>query len=211
MTDLDPPLSDSIRDSITTAIRAQSPPHSATDLHPLVDTSYTPNFSPLISAEHDRIAASAPKPAGSGIDLSRYEADALEPPNRTFPDSDEQRPEFLEQWRATLRLAYASSNYLSGRNTNLALLETYGKNAWLVANWHQEALLKSLDAELAEVKTTSELVAEENRRRQETAAAEILMLEETWRKGVRGVVEVQVATEALRSDILDKRREAVGH
>ena len=109
-----------------------------------------------------------------------------------------------------MRLAYTSSNYLSGRNTNLALLETYGKNAWLVANWHQEAILKGLESELADVKATSEAVAEENRRRQDAAAAELNVLEESWKKGVRGVVEVQVATEGLRQEVLDKRREAVG-
>jgi pre-mRNA-splicing factor SPF27 len=210
ITDVDPPLSDAARAAIIASIRQQRPPESESTLHPLVNTAYTPGFSSLITAEHDRIAASAPRPAGTGIDLSRYEADALEPPNRTFPESDEERPEFLEQWRTTLRLAYASSNYLSGRNTNLALLETYGKNAWLVANWHQEAILKSLEAELADVKATSESVAEENRRRQDAAAAELAVLDESWKRGIRGVIEVQVATDALRQDVLDKRREAVG-
>jgi pre-mRNA-splicing factor SPF27 len=134
----------------------------------------------------------------------------LEPPNRTFPSSDEERPEFIQQWRETLRRAYASSTYLSGRNTSLALLETYGKNAWLVGNWQLETELKALETELAEAKKEAELLKDERRPRQEAVAAEMMVLQESWKKGISGLVEVQVATEQLRRDILDKRMEMSG-
>jgi pre-mRNA-splicing factor SPF27 len=155
------------------------------------------------------LAADLPKEGG--LDLTRYEADALEPPNRTFPDSDEQRPELLAAWRTALDRAYVSSSYLTGRNANLALLETYGKNAWLVGNWEAEAELTSLEADLKEVKAAAENLAAERSARQEGAKAELQVLEESWRKGVGGIVEVQVAAEGLRGEVLESRKKGAGN
>lgn len=90
--------------------------------------------------------------AGTGIDLARYEASALEAPERTSPHSDERDPELLVQWRQTLQRAYGLNTYLGGRLTNLSLLETYGKNAWLIGNSQLEDILKSLEADLAAAK-----------------------------------------------------------
>ncbi|KAF2665906.1 hypothetical protein BT63DRAFT_416342 [Microthyrium microscopicum] len=202
---IDLPPSEAMRASLLSQVEAERPSNFATTLHPLVDTSYTPTFSPLIDAEHKSLQSDTPKERG--IDLSRYESDALEPPNQTFPTSDEERPEFLNEWRETLRRAYASSTYLSGRNTNLALLETYGKNSWLVSNWQLEAELKALDTELADTKRQAEELTEERRAKQEAAGAEMAVLEESWKRAVGGVVEVQVATEVLRGEVLEKRSE----
>jgi pre-mRNA-splicing factor SPF27 len=178
-------------------------------MHPLVNVSYEPKFSPLVETEHKRLAAGAEKPSGTGIELSRYEADALESPSHAIPKSNEEREQHLRQWRQTLRSAYVSATYLSGRSANLALLETYGKNAWLVANWHQDADLKKLDEELAAVKAQIDAVAEQRRLVQDAAAAEMSVLDESWKRGIRGLVEVQLATEDLRNQVLQKRREAV--
>jgi len=98
--------------------------HSIPDLRPS-------QFSSLVDNEHAFLAQG--KPRESGIDLTRYEA--LDAPET---GSD------VSNWRETLQKAYASAEYLRGRETNLALLETYGKNAWLVGNNQLEALLKGL-------------------------------------------------------------------
>lgn len=205
----DDPLSDTARQRLISQVEAERPTNYLDALHPLVNTNYTPTFPPLIAAEHDRMTADLPKE--TGIDLSRYEADALEPPARTFPDSDEQRPELLAAWRSALDRAYTSSSYLAGRNANLALLETYGKNAWLVGNWGAESELDRLEAELKNVKTAAETVTAERNARQEGAKAEMLVLEESWRKGVSGIVEVQVATEDLRREVLETRSKVAGN
>jgi pre-mRNA-splicing factor SPF27 len=191
---------------LTQLVKDESSSERETVLHPLVDASYEPSFSSLIAAEHDRLESGSPKEAGSGIDLTRYEADALEPPNRTSPHSDEHNPKLLAQWRDTIQKAYTSSTYLSGRNTNLGLLETYGKNSWLISNWHQEGTLKGLERDLAEVKSRLDALNAERTRTQDEGGAEAQLLEETWKKGVRGIVEVQVAREGLRSEILEARR-----
>jgi pre-mRNA-splicing factor SPF27 len=159
--------------------------------------------------ELERLQASEPKPEGTGIDVSRYTADAIQAPDRTFPDSNALRSEGLERWRETLRRAKISSTYLSGRNTNLALLESYGKNAWLVQNWNQETVRSRLEAELAEVNLNNEALTEDRRIKQDAAAAEASVLEESWKKGVRGLVEVQLATEDLRRKVLEARNQAV--
>jgi pre-mRNA-splicing factor SPF27 len=91
------------------------------------------------------------------------------------------------------------------------LLETYGKNAWLVANWDAEAELKSLEEELKVVKGEAEALAQARAERQAGAAAEMSVLEESWKKGIRGVVEVQIASEQLRGEVLEARRRGVGN
>jgi pre-mRNA-splicing factor SPF27 len=198
-------LDDKTRAALLAQIHAERP-SNLSRLHPNVNTSYSPSYPPSLTSEHDRLQSGGPKTGG--IDLSRYES--LEPPNRTFETSDEDRPELLAQWRDTLRRAYASSTYLSGRSSSLALLETYGKNAWLVGNWQLEAELKSLEAELAAAKKETEQLSDERRPRQEGGAAEMQVLENTWKKGIGGLVEVQVATESLRSEVLEKRMEIGG-
>lgn len=196
------------RDAIISAIRAEHPVDYATTFHPSVPTSYTPQFSRLIEAEHERIASKLPKPEGTGMDFSRYED--LEPPPKTSPHSDEEKPEVLRQWRETLQKAYASSTYLSGRLTNLSLLETYGKNAWLIGNSQLEEILKGLEADLSAAKKELANVEEERRATQEDSVkGEMEALEQSWKNGIRGIVEVQIATEGLKQEILERRRAGV--
>ena len=49
-----------------------------------------------------------------------------------------------------------SSSYLSGRLTNLSLLEEFGKNAWLISNSQLEDILRDLEKELLEQKEAVE-------------------------------------------------------
>jgi pre-mRNA-splicing factor SPF27 len=206
--DIDPEVPAESRDALLAAVRAEHPADYATALHPSVPTSYTPKFSPLIEAEHERIAAKLPKPEGTGMDFSRYEG--LEPPPKTSPHSDEEKPEVLRQWRETLQRAYASSTYLSGRLTNLSLLETYGKNAWLIGNSQLEEILKGLEVDLSMAKKELANVEEERRATQEDSVkGEMEALEQSWKNGIRGIVEVQIATEGLKQEILERRRAAV--
>lgn len=157
----------------------------------------------MIIQELDRVAT---KGKLEGIDVSRYEASALEAPSNTSPHSDERNPQLLEQWRTTLQRAYGLKTYLDGRYTNLSLLETYGKNAWLISNAGLEEELKALQKEVEEMKNQSEIVEEQRRARQANVKAEMEGLEDSWKKGVRGIVEVELASEQVRAEILTKRR-----
>ena len=168
--------------------------------HPSLPQIPDPHFSPLIEAEHLRIQNKEPL---KGIDLSRYEA--IEPPS-TSPDSDEKHPEVLQKWRAALAQAYTSHSYLTSRSSNLALLEQFGKNAWLISNSQLEDILKSLEKELSERKTEIDLLAVERSNAQEAVGGEVKGLEEGWKRGVGKVLETEVAAEGVRREILERRR-----
>jgi len=171
------------------------------DSHPLLPPLAQPNFSPLIESELFRIEN---KEALKAIDLARYEA--LEPPT-TSPHSDERTPETLIAWREALQKAYTSQSYLVGRTTNLALLEKYGKNAWLIGNAQLEDVLRGLEKELAETKAEIDGVAIERKNAQEAVGGEVKGLEQAWKRGVGRVLETEVAAEGVRRDILERRRE----
>ncbi|KAI0183358.1 Pre-mRNA-splicing factor SPF27 [Xylaria flabelliformis] len=151
----------------------------------------TTNFTPLMTAELERIASSEPL---SAIDSSRYEIQ--DPPSSNN----------LSSLTTPLSLAYATHTYLQGRETHLQLLDTYGKNAWLVGNWQTEAELAALERDLAATKREIDIVNIGRRRLQDEVGEELRGLEDNWRKGVGRVLETEVATENLRRQILEKQR-----
>lgn len=158
-----------------------------------------PAFTPTILSEFTRIQQKQPLKA---IDLSRYEVDE---------DDDDESPssKTKEELEPKLARAYTSSTYLNNRQHHLSLLESYGKNAWLVGNWHLEAELASLERELAETKREMDLVNLDRRREQDQVGEELRSLNETWRRGVGKVLETELAADELRRQILEVRRQQV--
>ncbi|KAJ6044526.1 uncharacterized protein N7446_002720 [Penicillium canescens] len=180
-------------------INAELSPEHSTTLHPWIPEAPEPKFTEFMQQELARKAQGTP--LTGGIDLSRYEAP--EAPTRA---SDNDAPN-LEEWRQTLQKAYASSLHLAKRHENLALLEEHGKNAWLIGNSQLEEILGGLEKELAE---TKEAVEETNKQRkiaQEASHGELVSLEETWKRGVGAILDVEVASEGLRMQILEHRRQ----
>ncbi len=147
--------------------------------------------------ELDRKASGLP--ITDGIDLPRYEA-----PERPSNDSD------VAAWKETLRTAYASSTYLSGRISNLSLLEDLGKNAWLIANSQLEDILRQLEKELEELKSATENVNKSRKAAQEGSRGEMTGLEETWKRGISRILEAEVGVEEIRQQILERRRVRAG-
>lgn len=170
--------------------------------HPSIPTFAPPNFTPVMELELKRIASKEPLKA---IQTSRYEV--VEPP-QTSPHSDEKNPESLEQWKEALKRAYISQSYLAQRQTNLALLEKYGKNGWLVGNSQLEDVLRILERELADRKTEIDVVVVERKTAQENVGGEVQGLEETWKRGVSRILETEVAAEGVRREILERRRDS---
>ncbi|EAL88357.1 hypothetical protein KXW98_003848 [Aspergillus fumigatus] len=179
-------------------IAAELSPNHASTLHPAIPELPEPRFSPLIQQEIDRKAAGLP--LTGGIDLSRYEAP--EPPARS---TDGEVPD-LDAWRRILQRAYMASSHLSMRHENLALLEEYGKNAWLIGNSQLEDILRGLEKELAETKEAAEAVNKQRKLAQEASQGEMVSLEETWKRGVSAILDVELASEGLRLQILEQRR-----
>lgn len=135
--------------------------------------------------EVQRVGAGQPRTGG--IDLTRYEE-----PDEPTADEDPQ------VWRKSLRSAYISSTYLAGRHTNLGLLEELGKNAWLMGNLQLDQVLKSLEQELNVLKEEVDEVNRSRKLAQEGSKGEILALDDTWRKGIGRLIEVQLAIDQLR-------------
>jgi len=158
-----------------------------------------PPFNPsqLIEQELQRKAAGLP--ITGGIDLSRYEQ-----PETPSAEND------VEAWKHSLRMAYTSSTYLSGRQSNLTLLEELGKNAWLIGNSQLEAILRQLERELDELKAATESVNKSRKVAQENSKGEMVGLEETWKRGIGRILEAEVAIEETRQQILEKRRQQAG-
>lgn len=57
------------------------------------------------------------------------------------------------------------------------------------------------------LKTECELVNKERKGLQKDVEPELRSLEEKWRKGIGRVLEVEVAAEKVRAEILNRRRE----
>ncbi|KAK3309024.1 Pre-mRNA-splicing factor SPF27 [Chaetomium strumarium] len=171
----------------------------------------SPFLTPLLTAELQRLASSSSsspdqdssKSKLNALDLSRYEAP--DPPSPTtlsrLPAS-----EASAQLQTSLARTYASHAYVASRRTHLALLDTYGKNAWLVGNYQLEGELKALEKELAETKREIDLLTLQRKEAQELAGPELTSLEETWKRGVGRVLETEAAAEALRREVLELRR-----
>ncbi|KAF2718781.1 hypothetical protein K431DRAFT_126395 [Polychaeton citri CBS 116435] len=181
--------------SANALIEAELDVPSQAGLHPSIPSLREPQFSAAVEAEHARLAQGLPKPSGDSIDLSRYEA--LDAP---ADGSD------AEAWRAALRKAYAAHEYLRSREMNLGLLETYGKNAWLVGNARLEDELKAAEREVEAAKVEKEEVEQARRAVQGNARAEMEMLGAQWREGVGRMVETQAAGEGLKVKILEAKR-----
>ncbi|EEQ33819.1 hypothetical protein McanMca71_003834 [Microsporum canis] len=199
---IDEDVTPQLRTEISRLIEAELPPDYRSTVHPsLVELPQT-KFSPLIEQELGRKARN--EPISGGIDLSRYEAPEI-PSSSTDPNADPTT--VLDDWRQTLRRAYAAHLHLSTRKDNLALLEAHGKNAWLIGNSQLEDILRRMEKDLHEVTEATEAVNRERKLKQESVRGELAALDDAWRRGVSGTLDVEIAAEKLRRDILDMRHQ----
>ncbi|PGH31442.1 pre-mRNA-splicing factor SPF27 [[Emmonsia] crescens] len=190
------------RADIAKLISAELAPNFQSTLHPSIPDLPEIQFSNLMQKELDRKEANLP--LTGGIDLSRYEAP--EAPEDTLA-SGKEPAEVLDSWQQTLRKAYTASSHLSTRQENLSLLDAHGKNAWLIGNSQLEDILRQIEKELQETKEATDAVHKERKMRQETARGELVGLEDAWKRGVGGIIDVELAAEKLRRAILEKRRQ----
>ncbi|KAK3403314.1 Pre-mRNA-splicing factor SPF27 [Sordaria brevicollis] len=182
--------------------------------HALLPTPYTPSshLTPLLAAEFDRITShyqsnsdpNAPPPKLSALDLSRYSSLPEMPDPSELSQMDASEATTLLS--GLLEKAYTAHAFVAQRRQHLALLDSYGKNAWLIGNWHLEGELKAIEKELAEAKREIDLVTLQRKQAQDEAGPEIIGLEETWKKGVGRVLETEAAVEGLRRQVLEVRR-----
>ncbi|KAL6810797.1 breast carcinoma amplified sequence 2 [Trichoderma sp. SZMC 28013] len=188
---------------------------------PPSSTPSEPTFSPAIAAALTRIASSQPS---QPLDLSRYEAQELPPPpppktstrskKSKSSSSSSASAAAVEASRQPLSNAFISSSYLSSRAQNLSLLDSHGRNAWLLGNYHLEAELRSLERDLAATKRDMDLLNAARASRQNEVKGEMQGLEQNWREAVGRVLETEIAVQELREQIrqeLRSRAAAVEH
>jgi pre-mRNA-splicing factor SPF27 len=178
-------------------------------------------LTPLLVAELSRLSTAAaeqastdtdtttttprPLPKLSALDLTRYEAPT--PPSPTALAALP-RSEAAQQLQEALARAYTSHSYVASRRAHLALLDSYGKNAWLVGNEALEGEVRAVERELAETRRAIDEVTAQRREMQDGAGAELRGLEEAWRRGVGRVLETEAAAERVRREVLELRRRA---
>jgi pre-mRNA-splicing factor SPF27 len=181
------------------------PHHALLPPPPPASTTPSPFLTPLLTTELARLSSAADptKSKLAALDLARYEA--LDPPSPATLSSlpAAEAAALLQQ---TLARAYASQGYIAARRAHLALLDSYGKNAWLVGNYQLEGELRALERELAGAKREIDLVTVQRKQAQELAGPEMASLEETWKRGVGRVLETEAAAEGLRREGLEVRR-----
>jgi pre-mRNA-splicing factor SPF27 len=179
-------------------------PHHAL-LPPPPASTPSPFLTPLLTAELTRLSSAADptKSKLAALDLARYEALDPPPPGTLSSLPAAEATALLQQ---TLARAYSSQAYIASRRAHLALLDSYGKNAWLVGNYQLEGELRALERELAEARREIDLVTVQRKQAQELAGPEMASLEETWQRGVGRVLETEAAAEGLRREGLEVRR-----
>lgn len=64
-----------------------------------------------------------------------------------------------------------------------------------------------LEKELADTKEAAETVNKQRKMAQESSQGELTGLEESWRRGVGAILDVELAAEDLRMKILEHRRQ----
>jgi len=171
--DYDPPLTDEEQDRVDELIDAEIV--QTTETHPfLANLSQPPEPSPLWAAEYERIAQGKPL---TGIDPQRYQISATD-----------------------VKANLVATEYLTNRSDNLALLEAYGSNSWLIGNSIQENALGVLEQELARLKEEGVRVNRERKGQNLELGAEIDKLDQRWRKALRGLVEVEIACAGLEEE-----------
>lgn len=75
-----------------------------------------------------------------------------------------------------------------------------------MGNWQSEAVLAQLERDFAAARRDVDVVNIARRRLQDDVGEELRALEDAWRRGVGRVLETEVATEALRLQVLERQR-----
>ncbi|THH32324.1 hypothetical protein EUX98_g1851 [Antrodiella citrinella] len=158
------------------------------DLHPRVPPPTTLfSGNPVLETEMKRIEAQQPFPP---LDTLRYQLPG--------PTSS---PGTQEEWTTALNNAKAQLEHQRLRQTNIALLQNYGPNAWRIHNYLLEATSKNLDKSLEELK---ELTVEVNRDRknfQTRIGNQLTSLETRWTELISSVLQIEMANVALEGEM----------
>ncbi|KZW02053.1 breast carcinoma amplified sequence 2 [Exidia glandulosa HHB12029] len=143
---------------------------------------------PLLAAELARIEAHKPIPP---IDTTRYQL----PPPPSGQDASE------EAWQKALDNAKAQLTHQELRQSNLALLQTYGANAWRLHNYLLEADAKVYEAALEKLREETTELNRERKNYQTRAGQQLSSLETKWTELMSNLLQIEVANTAMEAEI----------
>ncbi|KAJ3500312.1 hypothetical protein NLJ89_g9856 [Agrocybe chaxingu] len=162
-------------------------PSAPQTLHPRVPPLVEPVITPLLKAELERVANNKPFPA---LDTLRY---TLPAPSST-PATD-------EEWKSALDNAHAQLQHQRIRQQNLALLQTYGSNAWRIQNYLLESTAKQTEKSLEQLKELTVEVNRERKNSQDRIGKQLTALETRWTELISSVLQIEMANVALDAEI----------
>lgn len=181
----DPEPTDEERDLVDALILQQIVPQKS--LHPsIADRDEWKSSSALINAELERIASGKKLDA---IDLSRYES--VDVPN----ESDSQA------LHDAVTRGIVASNAMADRIDNLSLLKSFGSNAWTMHVYHLEQELRSVEADLQDVRGYIDQVNRERKVAQIGAGQRLTELTDRWKHLVSSNLELNIACAMLEREI----------
>jgi len=165
--------------------REPNPPQT---IHPRVPPAITLFANnPTLEAELARVESHQSIPP---LDTIRYQLPA---PTST-PGTD-------EEWETALKNAHAQLEHQRLRHTNLALLQTYGPNAWRIHNYLLEEMAKQSEKALEELKQLTVDVNRERKNNQTRIGAQLTSLETRWTELISSVLQIEMANVALDAEI----------
>ncbi|THH11804.1 hypothetical protein EW145_g409 [Phellinidium pouzarii] len=147
---------------------------------------------PLLQAELQRVESHQPMPP---LDSLRYQLPA--PPSSAATDED---------WQAALNNAKAQLEHQRIRQNNIALLQSYGSNAWRVQNYLMEHTAKGLEKALEELRERTTEVNRQRKQSQTKLGAQLTTLETRWTELISNVLQIELANVALEAEINDLAR-----
>ncbi|KAG2350643.1 breast carcinoma amplified sequence 2, partial [Suillus weaverae] len=142
---------------------------------------------PGLAAELARVESHQPLVP---LDTIRYQLPA---PTST-PGTD-------EEWQQALKNAQSQLEHQRIRHTNLALLQTYGPNAWRIHNYLLEATAKQAEAALEELKQRTTDVNRERKNSQTRFGNQLTTLENKWTELISSILQIEMANVALDAEV----------
>ncbi|KAH7914496.1 breast carcinoma amplified sequence 2 [Hygrophoropsis aurantiaca] len=142
---------------------------------------------PLLAAELARVESHQPV---APLDSLRYQLPA---PTST-PGTD-------EQWQEAIKNAHAQLEHQRIRHTNLALLQTYGPNAWRIHNYLLEETAKQNEKTLENLKQLTTELNRERKNSQTRIGNQLNALETRWTELISSILQIEMANAALDAEV----------
>lgn len=145
---------------------------------------------PMLAAEYDRVKQQLPMPP---LDAVRFR---LEPPPLS-------RRNDYNAWRSTVDNAHAQLEHQYLRIVNLEIMLKYGANNWRAQNQLTEVTNKQLEAELQQLKSSSEQINKERKLQQMDVGQKLADLEHQWMELLYKNIAIEKACSQLERQVAD--------